>query len=340
MKRTPQPPLYPPPRPISAAEEAADISLGRAKIAQKAARQVVDALPIPDPRDDLNFQRFVGLEQGFLARISPRRNRWPELAAIDELIAECDQRQEQLRLALAELRGRRQRADAEHAVTLAAWMNAGSLDPKPIWEAKALDESIVEASADHLAIDHQRDRVLEERIAFVAKHRKRLVRDAERETERMLQRYLELVDAVEQTREDLVGLRATSVWAAIFPHESLVSTPPSHALVGGRRRETEHHLPGLKAELPAHSVLGLLRADARYFATVSTLEQAAALKGVSTAELKGGEAMWAGSDADLAWRKREREKLIAAGGSTTVDALKLLDAQRLGLTPFVSGEGQ
>jgi hypothetical protein len=61
------------------------------------------------------------------------------------------------------------------------------------------------------------------------------------------------------------------------------------------------------------------------------------MKGITTAELTGDEAMWAGSDADLAWQKREKERLIGAGGRTTVDALKLLEAQRSGLGPIGSG---
>jgi hypothetical protein len=60
------------------------------------------------------------------------------------------------------------------------------------------------------------------------------------------------------------------------------------------------------------------------------------MQGVSTAELTGDEAMWAESDADLARRKRERERLLAAGGNTTVDALKLLEAQRAGTPPLGS----
>jgi hypothetical protein len=55
--------------------EAADIALASAHIAKRAA----EAMPKPDPRDDVNYQRLSGLEQSFWARISPRRNRWPEL---------------------------------------------------------------------------------------------------------------------------------------------------------------------------------------------------------------------------------------------------------------------
>jgi hypothetical protein len=60
------------------------------------------------------------------------------------------------------------------------------------------------------------------------------------------------------------------------------------------------------------------------------------MRGVSTAELTGDEAMWADSDADLAWRKREKERLLAAGGATTVDALKLLEALTHGMPPLGS----
>jgi hypothetical protein len=184
--------------------------------------------------------------------------------------------------------------------------------------------------AEHAAIDSLRTGVLEERIAFVERHRKRLVRDAEREAEQAQARYLEAVELLAQAREELVGLRETTVWAALYPSETLTTMAPSHALVGGRRRELEQHLPGVQGELPAHAVLAALRADAEYLAAVSTVEQAAAMQGITTAELTTRKAMWAGSDADLARQKREKEQLIAAGGRTTVDALKLLEAQRFG----------
>ena len=102
--RQPPPPLNPPTKPRSVESLAADVAsdaevaLGSAQIATKAAQRVVDAMPTPDPRDNPNYQRLVGLEQSMLARISPRhRNRWPELLAIDERWEECDRRQEEIR---------------------------------------------------------------------------------------------------------------------------------------------------------------------------------------------------------------------------------------------------
>jgi hypothetical protein len=88
--------------------------------------------------------------------------------------------------------------------------------------------------------------------------------------------------------------------------------------------------------VPATSIFGLLRDDATIFASISTRPQAAVMAGVSEAALSDTSAMWAESDEAEAWRRRERERLIAAGGSTTVDALALLEAQRHGLPPIGS----
>jgi len=80
----------------------------------------------------VNYKRLVGLEQSMLARISPRhRNRWPELLAIDERWEACDRRQEELRMALVDLRARRERADGEYADAFARWLAAGQQEQKP-----------------------------------------------------------------------------------------------------------------------------------------------------------------------------------------------------------------
>ena len=127
------------------------------------------------------------------------------------------------------------------------------------------------------------------------------------------------------------------MWASLFPSPSLQTFAPSHHVAGGRRRATERHLPGLKAAIPAHAIVGLLREDADYLATVSTVEQAAEMAGVSEGTLTGTDAVWSGSDEDRARQRREREALIAAGGSPVVDALKHLEVQRHGLPPLGSG---
>ena len=69
-------------------------------------------------------------------------------------------------------------------------------------------------------------------------------------------------------------------------------------------------MPRTTGDLLAGGVFELLRKDARYFATASTLEQAAEMQGVSEGALRGKEAMWAGSDEDLAFQQREKKRLM------------------------------
>ena len=60
------------------------------------------------------------------------------------------------------------------------------------------------------------------------------------------------------------------------------------------------------------------------------------MAGVSEAALSDDQALWQNSDEDLARQKRERERLVAAGGNPNVDALALPKAQRSGVPPIGS----
>ena len=53
--------------------------------------------------------------------------------------------------------------------------------------------------------------------------------------------------------------------------------------------------------------------------------------------MTGDEAIWSGSPEDVERQRRERERLRAAGDSTTVDALKHPEVERHGLPPLGSG---
>ncbi len=120
------------------AEEAADIALGSAKIAKDAAERVVDALPTPDPRDDVNFQRLAGVEESMLARLMPRRrNRWPKLFEFEQRLAEFDRRQEVLRAELTELRQQREESPERFALALAGWLERGENGERPSSDAEA-----------------------------------------------------------------------------------------------------------------------------------------------------------------------------------------------------------
>ena len=111
--------------------------------------------------------------------------------------------------------------------------------------------------------------------------------------------YVRLVGEIEAKRRELVDLRRTQVWAAIFPHESLTNEPNTQSLVGAKKALQRPHLPTIEVGLPADSVFALLRDDVTFCASVATVEQAAAEQGVTAAKLTGREASWQDGQADI-----------------------------------------
>jgi hypothetical protein len=103
-------------------------------------------------------------------------------------------------------------------------------------EAGELDDRVAALEAEHAAFDIRRQRLLDERVAFVVKRRKSLVRDGDKATAEKLDQYLALVDALEQAREELIALRQTTLWAALFPSETLGTDPPFSPSVSQTQR--------------------------------------------------------------------------------------------------------
>lgn len=68
-------------------------------------------------------------------------------------------------------------------------------------EAARLDEEIESKQQDLAALEQLTERVYADRADFVAKNRRRLVKDAHRETNSARDRYLKLVDEIEQAAE-------------------------------------------------------------------------------------------------------------------------------------------
>jgi len=291
------------------ADAAAADAIRAAELAKKFADQAKP--PPPDPRSGPAFDLIRRGEGSALARISPRRNRWPELSRIDERVEEVDQEQARTAAELQHVREQRQGADARYQGALADWLAAGQPGERPVSEAAELEERIAGLSAEIGAFDDVRERVLAERIAFVVQRRKALLRDAEQATEERLARSLALVDELEQAREDIAALAQTTTWARLYPSDTLTAEPPyQHAIVGARLSLQEKHLPGVKVQLPVANVLALLRADLEHVATAATLEQAAAAEGKTKGAFTGREATWAGRAEDHARERAEKQQQI------------------------------
>lgn len=303
-------------KPIQAAREAgeaADVALAAAAIARKAAAEAQATVPVPDPRDAPHFGLFRRAEGWAAARINPRRSRWPELQQMDERVVEIDQAQTRALAELGEVQQMRASAEPEHQARLADWLAGGQQGPRPVSEAGDLDTRIAELAAEVAALDIARERIFGERVAYVQKHRKRLLREAEAERKRRHRRCLTLVDELEREREELIACRQTELWAALFPHDALASEAPfTNCIAGARLKVQERHLPGVKVQLPAHSVFGLLRDDASHCATVVTTAQAAALSGSTEKELTDREATWQDRKFEHAQQRREHQEAIDA----------------------------
>ncbi|MEJ7567781.1 MAG: hypothetical protein WKF41_05905 [Gaiellaceae bacterium] len=298
-----------PMRSVLEADAAAEDAIRAAKIAVKAAKEAKP--PPPDPRSGPAFELLRRGEGSALARISPRRNRWPELRLIDERVAEIDQRQARASAELQDTRERRQGADGRYQSALADWLAAGQPGERPVSEAAELEERGAVLAAEIAAHDLVRERVLEERVAFVVQRRTALVRDVEKELEERRARCLALLDELEHARDDLSALAQTGAWARLYPSEALTAAPPyAGAIVGARLKIQERHLPGIKAQLPAVSIFALLRADVDHCASAITLEQAAAAEGKTTSVLTGRDASWAGRAEDHERERKEKQARI------------------------------
>lgn len=205
----------------SRAEEAADIALGSAGVAQKAARRVLDSLPTPDPRDDVNFQRLAGLEQSTLARLMPRhRNRWPKLLEFEQRLAEFDRRQEVLRAEVSELRQQRETAPERHALAVAGWLERGEPGERPGSDVDVLEQAIVTKEAELVAVDRLVAKLLTAKIDYVTKNRPSLRRTAEGATAKARASYEQAIDALAGAREELLTCRSDQVWAEMYPSET------------------------------------------------------------------------------------------------------------------------
>jgi hypothetical protein len=313
--RTPPPPLNPPAKPstvgalVREVGEAADIALGSAQIAQKAATKIVDALPTPDPRDNVDFQRLAERAQSMVRRLLPwTRNRWPELCAIDDRLGDLDRPQEELVATLADLHGRRALADADYADRLAQLMAAGQPDPKPVDEAPVLDAAIREAEGEHAAADRLRERIGTELADFVVRHRPRLVDDVDRETEETKRRYLDTVAELERLRGELRGLRQTARWTMLFPDELAVAPVGNEAMLALGLLKPVAATLGVTQQVAIASVFDALRADADTITERLTVEQRKEL-GLGAAPTPEREAMWHDDPAYQEWAKEQRERL-------------------------------
>ncbi|MGI8423042.1 MAG: hypothetical protein ACR2NO_02810 [Chloroflexota bacterium] len=294
------------------AKESAKLAESDAKTAIHAAEIAVRAATPkpPDPRQAPFFDLLASAERTAFARILPRRNRWPELKALDDRFVELDQQQAAATAELSELRVRQQQAEQAHPAAVAVWLAGGRRDARPESAASGIGRRIELLEADVAAYTTLLELAAREKAEFVRKHRKRLVSDARAARETAGARYLSLVGGLAEAREELRATAETVTWAALFPDASLAGEPNTVPLAAGHVKTLREAVPGLTMALTLANVVRLLEADARVLADARTREQQAALQGLDPRTLAASGAVWEQTAEGKAKDRAEKREAI------------------------------
>lgn len=228
-------------------------------------------------------------------RFSPVRNRWPEVAEFDRRVEELEQRQSSLNDELQALSEQHRASVIADKQTLAEWV-ASENGKRPT--APAVEQRIEELKANRDALSHAVLRVLDEKAAFVEKHRRRLQKDAAKATEQAMERYQHLLGDVEQARSEALEARRSELWAQLYPSELVTQDVESRLLLGGLRVK---EIPWTKDRIEIEQVLAVLRADAAWTRQAQTPAQRAEIEGTDPRE----GATWADSPEGEELRRQE-----------------------------------
>ena len=262
------------------------------------------------------LKALASQEQSALLRIGPRRNRWRDLFEYEERLAELEQRRTALLEEISALNLQLQEEPGRHTAALARWMQEGERGDRPVSRVPEFEAAVGDRQAEYEAAGLTYDQLLRQRAEHVVSNRGRFASDVRKAKEKAQAEYVRLVDALEAARQELLELRSTEVWCGLFPSELLQNEPNTQTLVGGRKAMQEPLLPGVQAGLIARNVFELLRADVRFCSDVATVDQYAALEGVTARKLTGREAVWMGDGKTpllgppipAAWGGSEEEK--------------------------------
>lgn len=262
----------------------------------------LDRDPFP-PREQLaNFER-----RGWLG-VAPRRSAWPELEQIDSRIADLQTRHAETQERVRSLTEQRANAPLADANALAEWEMTGRKGAKPKPVTDTLNVQIADAERDRDGLERAVDLALEEKAAYVARHRERLVTVAGQQAAAAHTRMLELVNELEQARNTLVELRSAEVWAALFPDAAAAGSPQTGLIARGLAEPMKALGLNPPLQIPAERVIELLRRDADVLLTAATPEQRAAIDGGTPDRANG--AVWANSPAAVEQHRRERHQAL------------------------------
>ena len=258
-------------------------------------------------------QELARHETNALRRLSPRRNRWPELVELDQRVGELEQRHAAATERRREVTAQLANAPLLDADRRGAWELAGRKGAEPLSTIPALEKSAAALEAEAAGLLAAVDRVLEQRQAFIEKHRERLAADAEQAANAKHAELSARIDEAERAREELTELRESVLWARCYGTELAGRHPTWRLFAGGLARPVRDTL-GIDVQLEYRRLLDAVRADANWLLSAATAEQRAALEGRDPRTPPG--TVWEDTDEgklqrreeSQAYRRRHRER--------------------------------
>jgi hypothetical protein len=204
------------------------------------------------PTDTMpGVQALADRERSTLQRLSHPgvAKRWRAVAEFDQRVAQIDREAAELRRRLSDVHERIGGARSRDSHALARWQLDGQKGPRPEPSLPGLEAERDDLRRELDAYSVATTRLLDQKAAYIERHRPKLLADAECEVKEAAIRYRAAVDAAEQARAELADVRAVELYARLFPAESsLLSVCPPRPR--RHRHDPAHLRPRLRRGPP------------------------------------------------------------------------------------------
>jgi hypothetical protein len=190
----------------------------------------------------------------------PNGRRWRQLAKIDEQLDRLTQRHEEAVARLHEAERQLTSAPRDDATSLAAWIAKGERGarPAPTVYERQRERDAAKMIAEGFVVEI--DRLLEQRLQHVEKHREKMIADARSDLAEKRARILEVARQLPALRAELLEAREQLQWVASYP-APVEGYGFTSSVALGLRQPTERTL-GTRGRVEYQGLVGALEADA------------------------------------------------------------------------------
>jgi hypothetical protein len=218
-----------------------------------------EVLAVNNQAEQRDIVRGLGLppdldraEANAWRRFIPRQIPWREVAAYEQEILKLEERHREVESERDEVSARLRGAADRDADALAEWERGGRSGRRPAPSLPQLEEELARRQDELQAVRRAIDQVTSERAAYVANHRDRLTKEAEKALETAHARAVEAVGELEEARAELIEARRVLSWSALYPSPE-AGREPSFQQFGGGLDASSSRLGSPKQRPPSQS---------------------------------------------------------------------------------------